>query len=304
MSAKVEAAIDVRPKAPPYVRATSRGSPWVSVLEVTHVLPDVCARHGNPAVDYVHQKTSGIGTVGKPKERNPGESWLDRAKQGTTVEFDLHARWPQCRTCLRQRKVGLFLACGAALPLVVLFLVLVFSLSTDPLQSLEWVTPVFYVMAVCGAGVFAGIVMRWLWGRPAWVTINDESMVAIEAHHRFADGLPAVSPRPLDHFGPTSYMPRWMAELGPQPPGTPQHPDGPPESQQPAGLIPSGQMPGSAAVYSQSPGTAPYAQTPGNPAYSQQSEPSAYRQPPGPAPHQQHPHTSGGPDRPSEAPPL
>lgn len=77
MSAKVQVAIDVRPKAPPYVRSTDKKNPWVSVLEVTHDLPDVCARHGNPAVDYVHRKTSGKGVVGRAKERNPGESWLD-----------------------------------------------------------------------------------------------------------------------------------------------------------------------------------------------------------------------------------
>lgn len=260
MSAKVETAIDVRPKGPPYVRSTQRSRPWVSVLEVTHDLPDVCARHGNPAVDYVHRKISGRGVVGRPKERNPGESWFDRAMQGTSVEFDLHARWPQCRTCLRQRRVGLLLACSAGLLLVVLVLVQFFSFLIDPWQQPDWFRPVAFVMVACGVSVFAGLAMHGIWGKPAWVTINDDSMVAIEARQRFADGLPLVSSRPLEHFGPTIYTPRWMASLGPQPPGTSRHSYVHPESQQPLGLIPSGHPPG----------PAPYAQPSGPPAYSQQ----------------------------------
>lgn len=166
-------------------------------MRLQRPLPAVCARHGEPAIEYrgasVRFHRSGETNV----QTTFGSTFvwalrrLSRTPPATTI--DLFAKWPTCARCSRQRRYLRLLAAGlilvGAIPLLVLLIGGFLQIFTPPRSTplgLAFI-PIWFPCLLTIAGIAYTRATRYVRVQP----ITGSNRIVIRAHPHFAEAATA-----------------------------------------------------------------------------------------------------------------
>ncbi|WP_227998673.1 hypothetical protein [Nocardia australiensis] len=172
-------------------------------LEIAQEIPDVCSRHGRPAVSKMRFRTTFYNTLDHP--RHPGKPtssrFDDRAAPASTL---LVGDWPICDQCERSnrwcRRIAAILAyvMGAILiNFVVVCAAGWAEITPEWARNIGEIVVIPLALAVFPGTIPIGLLVAMLFFRKTtqpvtFRPIDDEKFVFVQAHPGFRDAMRAI----------------------------------------------------------------------------------------------------------------
>ncbi|MFI6998753.1 hypothetical protein [Nocardia sp. NPDC050175] len=178
-------------------RAGRSAVPGYLTLELSRPLPDVCGRHGQPAVERrpgvvrFHEGTHGRVQSTWATNFFWGLLHYRRTPDGNT---ELHGDWPVCKYCVWQSRVLRLIGYVFALSGIVAIVVLWMAAQAGAVDEISMLAVLLFFPGWLPGGLVVAVsafgrATRYVRIRP----IVDSTMVLIRAHPNFAAAVAAQS---------------------------------------------------------------------------------------------------------------